>query len=508
MTLRRSLSVFCAGTLLFGAACGASDDGAGADGSAPDARSQPPTPDASSGGGDGASPGDSAGGADSSQGDDAADADGAPPDGEAGAPESGTAAIPIQHVVVIVKENHTFDNYFGSYPGAEGTLTSSGTNMCWTPNGTVPCAHAPDAPTHDLCHAHSCALTDWNGGALNGWNSPGGSDTGDYLAYAQYTEADIPNYWEYARHFVLGDHFFANVLGPSFPGHTFALAAQAGWATDNPPTDLPAKVSGLTFYPPHPYWGCDEWAGDMVPILANGTTPTSVFPCFDIPAIPDVLPGGVDWKFYGTNWDGLFSEIWSMFDAVNGIRNDASKWSKIVLETEFTQDIQNHQLPNVTWLIDQDQYSEHPDLEVPSIPIPLGGVCKGEGWTVNYVNQIMQSEYWSNTAILVTMDDFGGWYDHVPPPRQYGGSPGQPYGLGMRLPLIVISPYARPGFIFKEVAEQASIARFIEGVFGSTQTLHDLDPAAQDAQANDLMNAFDFQQAPLPPLVLQPRSCP
>jgi phospholipase C len=106
------------------------------------------------------------------------------------------------------------------------------------------------------------------------------------------------------------------------------------------------------------------------------------------------------------------------------------------------------------------------------------------------------------------MDDFGGWYDHVPPPRQYGGSPSQPYGLGFRLPLLIVSPYAKPGFVFKEVAEQASIARFIERVFGSTRTLHDLDPAAQDAQANDLMNAFDFQQVPLPPLILQPRSCP
>jgi phospholipase C len=106
------------------------------------------------------------------------------------------------------------------------------------------------------------------------------------------------------------------------------------------------------------------------------------------------------------------------------------------------------------------------------------------------------------------MDDFGGWYDHVPPPRQYGGTAAAPYGLGFRLPILVISPYARPGFIFKEVSEHASIARFIERVFAATTTLHDMDPAAQDGQANDLFGAFDFAQQPLSPLVLTARTCP
>src|SRR5262249_50712264 len=137
----------------------------------------------------------------------------------------------------------------------------------------------------------------------------------------------------------------------------------------------------------------------------------------------------------------------------------------------------------------------------------VGSVCNGENWTVGYINQIMQSPYWNTTAIIFTMDDFGGWYDHVPPPTQYGCDGNTPYGLGFRLPLIVISPYAKPGYIFSEVSEQASIPRFIEKVMGSTTTLTSLDPAARDGGANDLMNAFDFTQAPLPPLVLQERNC-
>jgi phospholipase C len=185
-----------------------------------------------------------------------------------------------------------------------------------------------------------------------------------------------------------------------------------------------------------------------------------------------------------------------MFDAINEIRN-GPLWSNIVDVSQFTTDIANHALPNVVWLVDQDLNDEHPDV---------GSVCAGENWTVGYVNQIMQSEYWKDTAILFTMDDFGGWYDHVPPPRQYGCDGTNPYGLGMRLPLIVISPYARPGFVFKEQSEQASIPRFIEKVFGAP-ALSTLDPAAQDGQANDLMNAFDWNQTPLPPLVLNTRIC-
>jgi phospholipase C len=421
------------------------------------------------------------------------------------------AANPIKHVVVVVKENHTFDNYFGSYPGANGTLDSSGNNLCPTAaGGTGPCQEASDAVSHDLCHEHSCALADWNGGGMNGWNKAGGSDTGDGLAYKQYYERDIPNYWAYASRFTLADNFYANVLGPSFPGHLFTVAAQAGWAYGNPPTDLPLKIQWWPFhvYGPHPFWGCDEWPGDTVGILAGGKTAQQVSPCFGIPSVPDVLPAGVDWKFYGTNFDGLFSEIWSPFDAVSAVRNDPAKWSHVVNASQFSSDVRNGTLPAVSWLVDQDQNSEHPATNIPGLNIPIGGVCSGENWTVGYLNQLAQSPYWNDTAVLITMDDFGGWHDHVAPPRQYGGSASAPYGLGFRLPLLIVSPYARPGYVFHGQAEQASIARFIERVFGATTTLSQLDPAAQDGQANDLFDAFDFGQAPSPAPVLPLRSCP
>ncbi len=389
--------------------------------------------------------------------------------------------MPIKHVIVVVKENHTFDNYFGSFPGAEGTTVAK------LKNGTIPVPHAPDSTPRDLCHQHSCALTDWNGGAMNGWEDVSGSDNnGDHLAWAQYQEADIPNYWQYARHFVLADHFFANVLGPSFPGHTVVLAAQAGWATGNPNTEVL-----------HPYWGCDQASTSRVTIQDQQTcTDKQVFPCFKIPSVPDILPQGVDWKFYGSNFY-LLPEVWSMFNAIDGIRNGPG-WKNIVKVDDFDTAIDNKTLPAVSWLVDQDLADEHP---------AIGGVCTGENWTVGHINKLMQSDYWKDSVIIFTMDDFGGWYDHVPPPRQYGCDSKNPYGLGFRLPLIIMSPYAKEGYILKDVAEQASIPRFIEKVFGATKTLSSIDPAAQDGQANDLMNAFDFTQKPLPPLVLQKRNC-
>ena len=409
------------------------------------------------------------------------------PTNDAGADAQDDGAInyttPIRHVIVILKENHTFDNYFGTFPGAEGTTT------CKTSTGTIACPHAPDVTTRDLCHAHSCALAEWDNGQMDGWDTGDVENTAhDTLDYAQYQESDIPNYWKYARTFTLGDHFFSNVLGPSFPGHTFVLAGQAGWAYDNPPQTAQ-----------HPYWGCDQEPATTVPTLQNGTcTESDVFPCFKIPSVPDVLPTGVDWKFYGSS-SGVMTEVFSLFDAIDSIRNGPLWSTNVALTTQFDADVKGGTLPAVTWLVDEDAFNEHP-----------GGtsVCRGENWTVQRINAVMNSDYWKDTAILFTMDDFGGWYDHVAPPRQYGCDATRPYGLGFRLPLIVISPYAKPGFVFQETSEQASIPRFIEKVFGASKALSDLDPAAQDGAANDLMGAFDFTQSPLPALPLTLRTCP
>jgi len=412
-------------------------------------------------------------------GDGGGNPDGAGTDGSGVPPQLHT---PIDHVIVIVKENHTFDNYFGSFPGAEGT------SMAQTSTGTVTIGRPPTQLTRDLCHEHQCALDDWNHGAMNHWDLGDPKNANDQLAFAQYLEADIPNYWKLAKEYVLADHFFSSMLGPSFPGHMFALAAQTGWALGNPSQLTP--------------WGCDDSSTATIDVLDHGScTVKQVFPCFKFPTVADLLPAkNLTWKFYGTKLPPLVGETWSMFDAIDQVRNTSAWGEHIVDESQFDADAMAGTLPNVVWLVPQDQNSEHPPFNI----------CSGENWTIGHIKAVMSSPLWSHTAILFTYDDFGGWYDHVAPPAQYGCDGNTPYGLGFRVPLIVISPYAKKGHVMKTVAQQASIPKFIEAIFG-LPSLSSMDPAAQDgADTNDLTDAFDFTQTARMPLAdadLPSRSC-
>jgi phospholipase C len=393
---------------------------------------------------------------------------------------------PIDHIIIHVKENHTFDNYFGSFPGAEGT------QIAQTSTGPVAVGRPPVQLLRDLCHTHDCALTDWNHGNLDHWDLGDSENTShDQIDFAQYIEDDIPSYWQYARHFGLADHFFAGMLGPSFPGHMFTLAAQAGWALGNPVQPTGSIV-------PLIFWGCDDATGSTISSLDHGTcTVATNAPCFDFPTIVDNLPAGLTWKFYGSALPPAIGEIWSMFDAIQHIRMGAQWQANVVDNSEFDADADAGTLPNISFLVDQDLYSEHPPLNI----------CNGENWTVGHINHVMaNADLWSRTAILMTWDDFGGWYDHVAPPKQYGCDDDQPYGLGFRLPLIVVSPYAKTG-IYSRVSNHASIPKFVERVF-NLPSLSSQDPAAQDGPGtDDLTAAFDWTQTPLPPLPLPTRSC-
>jgi phospholipase C len=395
-------------------------------------------------------------------------ADAAPPD---------AFVYPVDHIVVIVKENHTFDNYFGSFPDAEGA------DVVHTSKGDFGVGRPPRVILRDLCHSHGCALTDWNHGAMDGWLEADPRNGDDFLAFSQYIEEDIPNYWQYARRFVLADHFFSSMFGPSFPGHLFTLAAQAGWSLGNPTQRLP--------------WGCDDLDNVTVTTLVDGTCESKkVFPCFDFPTLPDILPERLTWKFYGTTIP-IFDEVWSMFNAIDHIRNKPAWKEHVVDFSQLEVDLAAGKLPNVVWLVDQDLDSEHPPLNV----------CSGENWVVQRVNELAASPAWKRMIILITWDDFGGWYDHVPPPKQYGCDADTPYGLGIRVPLIIVSPWARAGFILRAPAHHASIPKLIERIYG-LKSLHSLDAAAQDGDdTNDLLEAFDFRQQPLAPPILQLRDC-
>jgi phospholipase C len=173
-------------------------------------------------------------------------------------------------------------------------------------------------------------------------------------------------------------------------------------------------------------------------------------------------------------------------------------WKNNVVDaSQFDGDVDNGTLPSIVFLVDQDLASEHPPFNI----------CSGENWTVGHLNHVMQSPMWQKTAILMTWDDFGGWYDHVAPPVQYGCDGQTPYGLGFRLPLIVVSPYAKKSAIYSRVSQHASIPKLIEKVF-NLPSLASQDPAAQDGpDTDDLTSAFDWTQPPLPPLPLQTHDC-
>jgi phospholipase C len=161
-------------------------------------------------------------------------------------------------------------------------------------------------------------------------------------------------------------------------------------------------------------------------------------------------------------------------------------WKHVVNNVRFVQDLQAGKMPDVSWLLPPIAESDHPDY---------GPLCPGENWTVDTIDAIMQSPEWAHTAIFLTWDDYGGFYDHVPPPHV------DVYGDGPRVPLLVISPYARPGYILHRTSEFSSVIRFIEELHGLPSM------GRRDATANDLLDAFDFQQKPIPPLMLTPRDC-
>ena len=387
-----------------------------------------------------------------------------PPANPPSSPQAGIDSI--QHIVFIVKENRTFDNYFGKFPGAEGA--TSGTIST---GQTIPLGHTPDATPRDICHTWNCAVTAIDGGKMDKFDQiSGGNVNGDFLSYTQLTASDIPNYYTYAQQFVLADHMFSSLHGPSFPNHLYTIASQSGGAIDNP--------NGA--------WGCDATAGTTVPVLKSDGTIGSVFPCFDFPTLADGLQAAnISWKYYASG-QGEEGYIWSAFNAINHIRN-TPLWAEHVLsDKQFATDAMNGQLPAVSWLVTDMGLSEHP----PS------SSCVGENWTVQQLNAVMQGADWDSTAIFLTWDDFGGFYDHVPPPLL------DAFGAGPRVPLLIISPYAKKGYITHTQYEFASFLRFAEERF-SLQPL-----TARDMMANDMQNSFDFSQTPREPLILPLRACP
>jgi phospholipase C len=385
--------------------------------------------------------------------------------------QGGTIDV-IQHIVFIIKENRSFNNYFGTFPGATGATSGP-----ISTGQIITLGHTPDRG-RDMGHAWSDAITAINGGKMNQFDLVQfGNINGDYESMSQFYQSDIPNYWSYAQSFTLSDGTFTSIKSGSFPNHFYTIAATSADAIGNP------NEPG---HPQYSSWGCDAVAGTTVELQDTTGKQSEVFPCFSNETEGDLLSAaGISWKSYAPveNSSGY---AWNTYDSISQIRN-TSAWAEHVFSlTNFVTDAQNGNLPSVSWLVPDTADSDH----APS------SVCAGENWAVQQINAVMQGPDWPTTAIFLTWDDFGGFYDPSPPSNP------DYYGFGPRVPMIIISPYSLAGKVVHTQYEFSSVLKFIETRFGLTNL------TARDLDAADMTDSFNFAQTPLPALVLNTRVCP
>jgi phospholipase C len=429
------------------------------------------------------------------------------------------ASLPIKHIIFIVKENRTYDVYFGKYDGGNGTTTG-----VISDGGIVKLEPLIDKSNPDINHCWECALTAYNDGGMNGFNliTPGGTvidDGGTPHGYQVASRSDIPNYYLLANTFSMSDNFFSSLHGPSFPNHLYTIAAQSGGIGDNPgaATNPPAPTVGPctgvgpdacpdpgeaglepTNVTPQTattgVWGCDADPKVRVPVYDEEGTVEMIYPCLDFPTMADrLMAAGVSWKMYAPNpgiddagFQGSAGYIWTVYNAIRHIRDTPTWQANVVTTDQFITDAMSGNLPAVSWISTPSAVSEHPPASV----------CEGENWTVSLLQALAAGGDWADSAVFLTWDDFGGFYDHVAPTQiDY-------WGLGFRVPFIVISPYAKPGYIDHTQGEFASVLKFIETDFG-VPNLTD-----RDMNTSDLTQFFDFTQTPVAMPTLTARTCP
>ncbi|MBA2285564.1 MAG: hypothetical protein H0W02_08785 [Ktedonobacteraceae bacterium] len=390
----------------------------------------------------------------------------------------------IKHIVFLVKENRTFDNYFGTYPSANGATTAMDSQ-----GQIVPLQHERDQ-IPDINHSAGSGYMAYDNGKMDRFDllpangvkkSPSSKVVNVYQnnSLTQLYQSDIPNYWTYAQNFVLGDNMFSSLMGPSFPNHLYTVAAQSGGSIGNPTTD---KNIG-TLNKATKGWGCDI-PNQQVKVKAGDGSSHLHEACFDFQTLADELDArGESWRYYAPP-AGQKGYIWSSFDAIKHIRYGPD-WKYVVPTEQFLSDAATGNLPTVSWIVTPADVSEHAPASV----------CVGENWTIKMLNALMQGPAWSSTAVFLTWDDFGGFYDHVRPQQI------DSYGLGFRVPLLIISPYAKKGYIDHTQYEYSSMLRFAEDTLG-------LSPlTARDRSANNMLGAFDFTQSSRPSLILQQHAC-
>jgi len=385
----------------------------------------------------------------------------------------GSGAGKISHIVFIIQENRSFDNLFQGYPGAD--TVSSGKNSLGQMIKLKP--YSLKGPKYDIGHDAQAMFAACDGSRtlpgtdckMDGFNLESGPPIGPQnpQAYVYVPHRESAPYFDMAREWVVADKNFASQLDESFVAHQYAIAAQAAWSVNLPTIE----------------WGC---GGGKTNAVATITKKRSIDgppirPCYDYQTLGDELDrANLSWRFYAAAFGGGGSATgsnWSAYRAVRHIRYGPD-WRKIVSPSwHFIADVRAGKLANFTWITPLCSDSDH---------VNCGGGY-GPSWVATLVNTVGRSKFWSSTAIFVIWDDWGGMYDHVPPP--YLGRD----GLGFRTPLLVISPYAKKDYVSHVQYETASVLRFAEDLFG-LERLSDADKRA----TSPATDCFDFSKPPRP----------
>jgi phospholipase C len=421
----------------------------------------------------------------------------------------------IKHVVIVIQENRSFDNFFATFPGADGTRTGKAAAMprsiaqsCNQPieePTTIPLKEVDLAPTpgpaptwQDLDHLYGGFQIDRDHGQMDGFDlsyygaSGQGGPTCRYT-YQYVNPAQIAPYWDMAKQYVLADHTFQTQGSGSFTSHQELIAGGTQIASNE------ALIDNPSYFP----WGCDartpnptaspKIPGVVTAIIKRGGKVYEYggpFPCLHYKTLRDLLDAkSVSWKYYAVavqKWTGQqhgdTAGIWSAFDAIKAVRY-SPEWNARVTRSplEIFKDISAKRLPAVSWVTSDGANSDHPgEFSKSGQPVDTG-----PSWVASIVNAIGQSSYWNSTAIVVVWDDWGGYYDHVPPPepRNWQGGP------GFRVPMLIVSPYVKP-HVEHTIYEFGSILKFIESIWNLGSL------GNNDEHSTSIGTAFDFGMPP------------
>jgi phospholipase C len=395
----------------------------------------------------------------------------------------------IKHVVIIVQENRTFDNLFATYPGADGAtsgyyLKQVGKKYIKTPVSLVmrDLAGEEDLNHNSKAYNLACDGTDKypkTSCDMDGFNLVGvdGNNPAGNYAYMYVNPSDIQPYWTMAKQYGLSDHLFTTQGSGSFTAHLDLVAGGSQIKSSSTLIDYPSNFTD---------WGCAAQAGTYTSLLTTAgkyEAKKGPFPCLTFPTqtMRDLLDtAGISWKYYTPAYaPGSAGALWNAFAGIKDVYNDPNEWGTNVSwpETNVFNDITNNTLPAVSWIVPETYASDH--------PWGKGKADTGPSWVASVVNAIGQSSEWNSTAVIVTWDDFGGFFDHEPPPLFDNMG-----GLGFRVPMLVISPYVPKGEITHTQYEFGSILKFVEQNFGLPSM------NTTDARSTSMVDMFDFTQKP------------